>query len=50
MNREKTEIPLERRLGLVKRRIAINQRIQKLMDLQRQKSDWVLPRIVPAKD
>lgn len=32
MDREKTDIPLARRLGLVKRRIAISQRIQQLMD------------------
>ena len=50
MKREEIEIPLARRLGLVKRRIAINQRIQQLAGFRRRKSEWVLPKVAPAKD
>ena len=50
MNQEKTDILLERRLGLVKRRIAINQPVLQLTNLRRQKSEWFPPKIVPAKD
>lgn len=45
MKHHKKDIPLERRLGLVKRRIVINQRIQQLTDPERKKAN-----LFPAKD